>query len=67
MAAVGAVLAAEPILAAESEELEEVVITARKRDETLLNVPVAVDAFTEQTIQSAGIETPRDLFPWCRT
>jgi iron complex outermembrane recepter protein len=61
MAAVGAILAAEPILAMESDELEEVVITARKRDETLLEVPVAVDAFTEQTIQSAGIETPRDF------
>ncbi len=61
MAAVGAVLAAEPVLATESDELEEVVVTARKRDETLQNVPVTVDAFTEQTIQSAGIETPRDF------
>ena len=61
MAAVGAVLAAEPILAADTDTLEEVVVTARKRDETLLNVPVAVDAFTEQTIRSAGIETPRDF------
>jgi iron complex outermembrane recepter protein len=60
-AAVAAVLAAEPVLAAESEELEEIVVTARKRDESLLNVPVAVDAFTEQTIQSAGIESPRDF------
>jgi iron complex outermembrane receptor protein len=59
--AVAAILAAEPILAAESDELEEVVVTARKRDETLLNVPVAVDAFTEQAIESAGIETPRDF------
>ncbi len=40
MAAVGAVLAAEPILAADSDTLEEVVVTARKRDETLINVPV---------------------------
>jgi len=61
MAAVGAVLAAEPILAAESDTLEEVVVTARKREETLLNVPVTEDAFTEQTIQAAGIESPRDF------
>jgi iron complex outermembrane recepter protein len=59
--AVGAILAAEPVFAADSDELEEVVVTARKRDESLLSVPVAVDAFTEQTIQSAGIESPRDF------
>ena len=61
MAAIGAVLAAEPVLAAESEELEEIVVTARKRVEPLQNVPVTVDAFTEQTIKSAGIESPRDF------
>src|SRR3984957_19272588 len=61
MAAVGAVLAAEPILAADSDTLEEVVVTARKREETLINVPVTEDAFTEQTIRSAGIESPRDF------
>jgi iron complex outermembrane receptor protein len=61
MLSVGIVMAAEPLLAAESDELEEVVVTARKRDESLLNVPVSVDAFTEQTIQSAGIESPRDF------
>jgi iron complex outermembrane receptor protein len=41
--------------------LEEVVVTARKREEALLDVPVTVDAFTQQTIQSAGIEAPRDF------
>ncbi len=61
LTAVGAILAAEPILAAESGELEEIVVTARKRDEALQSVPVTVDAFTEQTIQSAGIESPRDF------
>jgi len=59
--AVGAILAAEPVLAAESGELEEIVVTARKRDEALQSVPVTVDAFTEQTIESAGIESPRDF------
>jgi len=41
--------------------LEEVVVTARKREEALLDVPVTVDAFTQQTIESAGIEAPRDF------
>jgi iron complex outermembrane recepter protein len=59
---VGAIVAAEPILAAESgDELTEVVVTARKRDESLQSVPVTEDAFTEQAIKSAGIESPRDF------
>src|SRR5580700_5941939 len=41
--------------------LEEVVITARKRDESFLSVPITVDVFTAQEIQSAGIESPRDF------
>jgi iron complex outermembrane recepter protein len=41
--------------------LEEVVVTARKREEALLDVPVTVNAFTQQTIESAGIEAPRDF------
>ena len=41
--------------------LEEVVVTARKREEALLDAPVTVNAFTQQTIQSAGIEAPRDF------
>jgi len=40
--------------------LEEVVVTARKREEALLSAPVTVNVFTEQMIQSAGIEAPRD-------
>jgi iron complex outermembrane receptor protein len=46
---------------AQSSELQEVVVTARKREEALLDAPVTVDAFTEQTIQSAGINAPRDF------
>ena len=61
VATIGAVVVAEPILAAASDELEEIVVTARKRDEALQNVPVTEDAFTEQAIQSAGIESPRDF------
>ena len=35
--------------------LTEVVVTARKRDETLLNTPVSVSAFTDQAIATRGI------------
>jgi iron complex outermembrane recepter protein len=46
---------------AQTDELTEVVVTARKRDESFQNVPITVDVITEQTIQSAGIESPRDF------
>lgn len=42
-------------------DLEEVVVTARMRDETFQDVPITMSVFTAQTIQSAGIETPRDF------
>ena len=41
--------------------LEEVVVTARKRAETLEESPVSVTAFTANEIASAGIESPRDF------
>ena len=50
--------AAEP---QDSTKLEEVIVTARKRSESFQDVPIAVDAFTAQQIQAAGIENPRDF------
>src|SRR5689334_6847522 len=47
--------------AAQTDDLTEVVVTARKRDESFQNVPMTVNVLTEQTIQSAGIESPRDF------
>ncbi|MEJ2532125.1 MAG: TonB-dependent receptor [Halioglobus sp.] len=44
-----------------SQALEEVVVTARKRTESLSDSPVSVRAFTESEIRSAGIETPQDF------
>jgi len=40
--------------------LEEVVVTARKRAENLQEVPIAVTAFGEDTIERAGIERADD-------
>ncbi len=42
-------------------EIEEVVVTARKRAESLQDVPIAITAFTETTIERAGIERPADF------
>jgi len=41
--------------------IEEIVVKARKRDESLQDVPIAITAFTEQTIRRAGIERPADF------
>ena len=41
--------------------LEEVVVSARKRAESLADSPISVKAFTESEIRSAGIETPQDF------
>src|SRR5262245_1383979 len=46
---------------ASGDTLEEIVVTARKRDESLHDVPVAVNAFSAADIQSAGIERPQDF------
>jgi iron complex outermembrane receptor protein len=41
-----------------SDVIEEVVVTARRRDEALKDVPVSMTAFTSRDIESAGIELP---------
>ena len=54
-----------PVATAMAQEgassIEEVVVTARKRDESLQEVPIAITAFTESTIRRAGIERPADF------
>ena len=59
LAAVAAWLVAMPVVAA--TEMEEVVVTARKRDESFQDVPVTVNVFTEAAIEDAGIERPGDF------
>lgn len=45
----------------EEKMLGEVVVSARRREETLLEVPVAVTAFTERAIENAAIDDLGDL------
>ena len=47
-----------------ADQLEEIVVTARKRDEALLDVPVAINAFSEEDIESAGIVRPQDFIAY---
>lgn len=41
--------------------IDEIVVSARKRQESLQEVPIAITAFTEDTIRKAGIERPADF------
>lgn len=46
---------------AQSTEMEEVIVTARKRDESFQDVPVTINVFTETMIKDAGIQRPADF------
>ncbi|MEO0435342.1 MAG: TonB-dependent receptor [Pseudomonadota bacterium] len=48
-------------LHAQNNVLEEVIVTAQKRSESLQDVPVAVTAFTEDTIQNSRISDITDV------
>ncbi len=41
--------------------LEEVVVTARKREESLQEVPIAVTAFSESALESIGVKSLEDI------
>ena len=51
----GFLMSALPFATATAQEgassIEEITVTARKRDESLQEVPIAITAFTEQTIE----------------
>jgi iron complex outermembrane receptor protein len=44
-----------------SDELGEIVVTARQREEKLVDVPVSMQVFTATEIKNAGIERPQDF------
>ena len=49
-----------PVYSQNSDLIEEIVVTSRKRDESYVDVPVAVTVFTADEIEAAGIENPAD-------
>ncbi|MFT4615014.1 MAG: iron complex outermembrane receptor protein [Bacteroidia bacterium] len=50
-----------PLLLAQGAVLEEVIVTARKREEAIQDVPVSVTAFTGNQLRDAGIANLKDL------
>jgi iron complex outermembrane recepter protein len=59
IAGIGAVESV-PVLGAEFT-IEEVVVTARQREESLQNVPLAIDVISAETLENLGITDTRDL------
>ncbi len=47
--------------ASAAAEVQEVVVTARKRDEALIDVPFSVNAQTEQALRAKGVTNLEDL------
>ena len=60
---IGTVLASAQAYAAEPADggIEEVIVTARQRAESIKDVPASVQAFTTADITAAGIERPQDF------
>ncbi len=56
LAAAGTMLLGSEMVLAQGTALEEIVVTAQKREESLQDTPVAVSAFTASAIQAKGIE-----------
>jgi len=50
-----------PAASPSAGELGEIVVTARAREEKLIDVPATVQAFTAADIKRAGIERPQDF------
>jgi len=48
-------------LGADAQELEEIIVTARKRDESLLEAPLSITVFTAEDLSRAGLETLGDI------
>src|SRR5262245_14520740 len=62
-----ALICVPPVLQAQSTtpqssgQLEEIIVTARQREERIEDVPVTITAFTQTDIKNAGIERPQDF------
>jgi iron complex outermembrane receptor protein len=59
----GAAFAAEPEPAAEDQgtQLDEIIVSARKREESILNTPVAVTAMSGEKLDQMAVRTIEDI------
>jgi iron complex outermembrane receptor protein len=63
MAGPGAAVAAAaaPTAQADAGQIDELVVTARRREETLKDVPIAVSAYTQAAMERTGVRDITDL------
>ncbi len=63
LATLGVVLgmAAPPAAWAQSDALEEIVVTARKREESVFEIPISVSAFSQDAVDQLGVNTLEGL------
>ena len=59
--AVAAVLATPAALAQGPTTIDEIVVTAQKREQSLQEVPIAMSAFSSEQLERAGVADIRDL------
>ncbi|MDX2221606.1 MAG: Plug domain-containing protein, partial [Rhodospirillaceae bacterium] len=57
----GVTLGEAPVLAQGAAMIEEIIVSARKREENLQTVPVVVSAFTEESLKRLQVRDLRDL------
>ena len=50
-----------PAVAEESQVIEEIVVTAQKREQALMDVPMSVSAITAEEIKAMGATDIRDI------
>lgn len=56
-----AAIAAEEVPAQQTNNIEVIQVTSRQRTESIINVPIAITAFSEQEIEDLGIERAGDF------
>ena len=56
----GVIVAPRPVIAQEGA-LEEIIVTARKREESVQDIPIAVSAFTADDIRELGLQSIDDI------
>ena len=55
------VMAQEKVGAEEHSGIDEIVVTAQRREQRLIDVPISITAIGEETIKNTGIKTVADL------
>ena len=63
-AAVQSALAADPAASADTAHLQEIVVTATRRAESIQNVPIAIQALTARTLQQLNVQTLSDYLKY---